>query len=94
MSLTTQILLSITTAFSLGFIVVILTTMIVHWNDYRLYKPTYNLIKNKYFVLVRDSGNIETYRHPMEYNAYDNNEILYSNYLLIYVFCMVFLTFI
>lgn len=63
------------------FVFLLITQLIsiyVHWYDYKYYKHTYRLIKNKDIVLVRDSTLMETYRFEIEYNHHhNNNEVLF-----------------
>ena len=63
--------------FSIVFIVMILVTMSVHWNDYKYYRITYDNIMSHNYLLVRDSDIMETYKKPEDYNSFGGNEILF-----------------
>lgn len=70
---------------SVGFVIFVflfifqLISISVHWKNYKYYKSTYRLIKNKDIVLVRDSDLMLTYRFPLERNFHfhDNAEVLF-----------------
>ena len=77
MSILSSIILALGLAFSIGFMVMVLVTMSVHWNDYKYYRITYDTIMSHNYLLVRDGGQVETYKKPEEYSSYVGDEILF-----------------
>ena len=71
------IILAFGLTFFIGFIVTILVSMSVHWNDYKYYRITYDTIMSHNYLLVRDGGRVETYKKPEEFSSYVGDEILF-----------------